>query len=69
MRPLKADFNGIGKRYDDEELAKMAAAAGPGNDSRPAAAPDSRRPRLLARRRHSCLRQKRMSLPLTKVRR
>jgi hypothetical protein len=36
-RQLKADFEGMGVRYKDEELAKMAAAPDPASVQRPAA--------------------------------
>jgi hypothetical protein len=35
IRPMKADFEGIGRRVSDEELAKMAAAPDPANVPRP----------------------------------
>jgi hypothetical protein len=35
IRPMKADFEGIGKRVTDEELTKMAAAPDPATVPRP----------------------------------
>jgi carboxypeptidase Q len=51
LRPLKGDFSGIGRRYSDEDLGKMAAAPDPATVQRPAPnAAAQQSPEAIARR-------------------
>ena len=53
IRPIKADFTGLGRRYTDEDLTKMAAAPDPASIQRPVGpggAPAPANPEFAARR-------------------
>src|SRR5437868_2438094 len=50
IRPLKADFTGIGKRVTDEDLAKMGAAPDPATVQRPNNGGAQANPEFAARR-------------------
>ncbi len=50
IRPIKADFTGIGRRYTDEDLSKMAAAPDPATIVRPIGPGPAANPEFAARR-------------------